>query len=328
MQTCTGAWNQKASTAVTGHATPSPILVFVVASCPVCALSAVFWITRPSGLHRSPRTYSTVTIFARTSALTWPRFLLLHSLVLQVLTEISVKAGSIVDSLHVRTNKGQEKKWGGDGGHLQQTWHIPTGSLFLGFHGGVGGHLHSLGVTLAEKGGETDAQARSSGGENLLTSVVKTNLYTADRVMRACGQFLAFNTTAATGGEGDDTAGPDGAGSSAVASSAPENAPLVAPAEVVTALETMRKYADNLLASPLDPKVSRIRLANGFFDRKIGRLPGGGRVIRAMGFELADEGGRMHYVFRRKGAGGGLEELRRARQTLIDLVAGLKPSVA
>lgn len=251
---------------------------------------------------------------------------------MQVLTEISVKSGSIVDSLHVRTNKGQEKKWGGDGGGLQQTWHIPTGSLFLGFHGGVGGHLHSLGVTLAEKGGAgIDAQATSSGGDILVPSVVKTSLYTANRVMRACGQFLAFNIMPpATAGGGDTQAGPDGAGSSAavaVASSlAQEKAPL-APAEVVTALETMRKYADNLLASPLDPKVSRIRLANGFFDRKIGRLPGGGRVVRAMGFELADEGGRMHYVFRRRGAGGGLEELRRARQTLIDVVAGLKPSV-
>lgn len=241
-----------------------------------------------------------------------------------------------MDSLHVRTNKGQEKKWGGDGGRLQKTWHIPTGSLFLGFHGGVGGHLHSLGVTLAEKGGAgidaraTSSSSSSSGGDdNLLPSVVKTNLYATDRVMRACGQFLAFNTTPpAAGGGGDAQSGPAGAGSSAASPSSAQGktAPL-APAEVVTALETMRKYADNLLASPLDPKVSRIRLANGFFDRKIGRLPGGGRVVRAMGFELADEEGRMHYVFRRRGAGGGLEELRRARQTLIDVMAGLKPSV-
>ncbi|CAM9281638.1 unnamed protein product [Ectocarpus sp. 8 AP-2014] len=237
----------------------------------------------------------------------------------EVLTEISVKAGAIVDSLRVRTNKGREKTWGGAGGHLQRTWHVPTGSSFLGFHGGVGGHVHSLGVTLAERGG----QAAGASGESSLAldPVVKTNLYAADRVARACAQFLAFNAPPPGGGK---------AGRSAAASSpAPRTPPPPAPAleEVVTALETMRKYADNLLASPLDPKVSRIRLANGFFDRKIGRLAGGGGVVRAMGFGLADEGGRMHYVFRRQGAGGGLGGLRRARQTLIDLAATLKSSV-
>lgn len=233
----------------------------------------------------------------------------------EVVTEISVKAGSLVDSLRIKTSKGQDKKWGGDGGDHEQTWRLPTGSSFLGFHGGVGGHLHSLGVTLAERGGDetTGGLAGSSSGKKLLTSVVKANLYTADRVKRACAKFLAFNATA---GGGEDGTGPPG------------NQPPLASEEVVTALETMRKYADNLLASPLDPKVSRIRLGNGFFDRKIGRLPGGGGVVRAMGFELADEGGRMHYVFRREGAGGGLQGLRRARQTLIDVVAALKPSIA
>eukprot|EP00752_Nemacystus_decipiens_P003103 g2874.t1 len=230
----------------------------------------------------------------------------------EVVTEISVKAGALVDSLRIKTSKGQEKKWGGDGGHLQQTWRVPAGSSFLGFHGGVGGHLHSLGVTLAETRGDTKT---GGSGRNLLEPVVKTKLYSTDRVKRACAQFLAFNSTTATGG-GEGGAGPPG------------NNPAPAPEEVVTALETMRKYADNLLASPLDPKVSRIRLGNGFFDRKIGRLPGGGGVVRAMGFELADEGGRMHYVFRREGAGGGLQGLRRARQTLVDFVGTLKPSVA
>lgn len=243
------------------------------------------------------------------------RFLLFRPC-LQVVTEVSVKAGCVVDSLSIQTSKRQEKKWGGDGGDRQQTWRVPAGSSFLGFHGGVGGHLHSLGVTLAVRGGEIDRQAGSSRGKNVLTPVVKANLYTADRVKRACAQFLAFNAArVAGGGEGDTAVG------------SPGNPTPPAPEEVVTALETMLKYAGNLLGSPLDPKMSRIRLGNGFFDRKIGRLPGGGGVVRAMGFELADEGGRMHYVFRREGAGGGLEGLRRARQTLIDFVAALKPSV-
>eukprot|EP00903_Cladosiphon_okamuranus_P017573 g16186.t1 len=233
----------------------------------------------------------------------------------EVVTEISVKAGSLVDSLRIQTSKGQEKKWGGDGGDRQQTWRVPAGSSFVGFHGGVGGHLHNLGVTLAERGGELDGQAGSSSGRNVLTPLVKANLYTVDRVKRACAQFLAFNNApvAVGGGEGDTAVG------------SPGNPNPPALEEVATALTTMLRYADNLLASPLDPKMSRIRLGNGFFDRKIGRLPGGGGVVRAMGFELADEGGRMHYVFRREGAGGGLEGLRRARQNLIDFVAALKP---
>lgn len=224
-----------------------------------------------------------------------------------MVTEVSVKAGSLVDSLLVRTSKGKEKKWGGDGGHLQHTWHVPAGSSFLGFHGGVGGHLHNLGVTLAIQGGGGGggeglaAAGRHAGGSVLLTPVVKANLYSADRVRRACAQFLAFN-----------------------AAPTPSAA---APESVTAALRTCLKYADNLLGSPLDPKVSRIRLANAFFDRKVGRLPGGGGVIRAMGFELAaDDGGVLHYVFRRGGAG--LEGLQRARRTLVEVLAALEPSAA
>lgn len=237
-----------------------------------------------------------------------------------MLTSISVRAGEILDSLCVRTSKGQEKRWGGDGGHLHQTWHIPPGSSFLGFHGGMGGHVHSLGITLAETEGPAGGQATETSKTPfifgpILTPVVKANLYAADPVTRACAQFVALNAAPERGGAGS----PD----------APKNGCL-APEEVVAALETVRKYAGNLLASPLDPKFSRIRLANGFFDRKIGRLPGGGGVIRAMGFELAIEGGRMHYVFRRNGAGakGGLEGVRRARQAVTDVLAVLKPSTA
>lgn len=238
-----------------------------------------------------------------------------------MVTEISVKAGSVVDSLHLRTSKGREKTWGGDGGELQQTWCIPAGSSFLGFHGGVGGHVHCLGVTIAEEGGQLRGQLRR---KDFLSSVVTTNLYNADPVRRACSQLLAFNATTVNSGRSETGGDED---SSATTSSEPIVAPVAGEA-VITVLETARKYADNLLASPLDPRVSRIRLANGFFDRKIGRLPGGGGIIRAMGFELADEEGRMHYVFRRKGPGGGLEGLRRARQTLTELVTTLKSSSA
>lgn len=225
----------------------------------------------------------------------------------QVVTEVTIRAGDLVDSLQVRTSMGREKKWGGDGGESTRTWKVPDGSTFLGFHGGVGGHIHCLGVTLSERVGQSQEQTGNVTKEtpwalSPSSSIVKTNLYNSDPVSRACALLLAFNSTPPTDKSADEEK---------------------VDASIVTALETARKYADNLLASPLDPKVSRIRLANGFFDRKIGRLSGGGGVIRAMGFRLADEGGRMHYIFRRDGAGGGLEGLRRARQTLTELLAKL-----
>ena len=238
-----------------------------------------------------------------------------------------MKCGDIVDSLRVRTSKGREKKWGGDAGHVEKTWRIPEGSSFLGFHGGMGGHIHSLGVIVAEesspKSEDNDAlrhavQARAGG--LVLSSVVKTSLYNGDPVSRACAQLLAFNDAPAAGG-GDE--GGTGGDCSVIVPSDPKTVPGIAK-EVVVALETILKYADNILASPLDPKFSRIRVANGFFHRKIGGLPGGGGVMRAVGFELADEGGRMHYIFPRDGIRG----LRRARQTLADIVAAVKASGA
>lgn len=235
----------------------------------------------------------------------------------QVLTEISVKCGHLVDSLRVRTSKGREKKWGGDGGGVEKTWRIPEGSSFLGFHGGMGGHIHSLGVTLAEKSApQSEDNPQANAGGLVLTSVMKTSLYSGDPVSRACAQLLAFNDAPAAGGGDEGRKGDD---IPVVAPSESQVVPSTAK-EVVVALETIVKYADNILVSPLDPKFSRIRVANGFFDRKIGVLPGGGGVMRAVGFQLADEGGQMHYLFRRDRMRG----LRRARQTLADLVAAVK----
>lgn len=237
------------------------------------------------------------------------------------MTEVSVKVGSLVDSLHVRTSKGQEKKWGGGGGELKQTWRVSSGDSFVGFHGGLGGHMHSLGVILAAEGGRAPGRPLSEEHDSpFSSSPVMAALYSKDPVSRACAQLLAFNATSREkrGGEGC---------SSPSALSQPKSTPLASD-EVITALETARKYADNLLASPLNPRVSQIRLANGYFDRKIGRIPGGSGVIRAMGFEVTDEEGQMHFVFRRQGPGGGLAGIKRARQVLTDFLAALKASSA
>lgn len=230
-----------------------------------------------------------------------------------------------MDNLHVQTNKGREKKWGGNGGGDPQSWHAPPGCALVGFHGGKGGHLHSLGVIFVEQGveavvGSNDTEEgppapspddssqtgpKANGNGSFLSSRVVSLLYSPDPVSRACAQLLALHSTPKASEGGGDKA---------------------AKAEIISALETAQKYADNLLASPLDPRVSRIRLGNGFFDRKIGRLAGGGGVMRAMGFRLVDEEGRMQYVFRREQApgGSGLAGLRRARATLSKLSSELK----
>lgn len=268
-----------------------------------------------------------------------------------MIQEITVRAGGLLDSLKVRTNKGREKKWGGDGGDTLHTWHISEGQTFVGFHGGMGGHIHSLGVTLAEQcvppqGGndqmvDAEAFATTPGSTGATprtdqwcsVSGVTANLYSNDPVRRAYAQLFAYNTTttpasleAASGG--DDTtvaAGVDTEVTSGTANGKPEYAGFE---EVSTAVETAWKYADNLCNSPLDRRMSRIRLGNGYFDRKIGRVAGGGGLMRALGFRLrADEDGRMQYVFvreGREGGGGGLGELRRARATLRDILASLK----
>lgn len=243
----------------------------------------------------------------------------------------------LVDSLTIRTNKGREKTWGGGGGDTSELFHASPGYAFVAFHGGLGGHLHSLGVTFVEQGGDEDAHLKSGEAESLaapqeranlssynqrsfLSADVVSNLYSPDPVRRACAQILASNTTTPTmeGIEGIAAGEVSvGGGSKTIEG-------------VMIALETARQYADNLLASPLDPRVSSIRLGNGFFDRKIGRLAGGGRLMRAMGFRLSDKGGVMYYVFERAGAGGGmkLDELRRTRQTLTDVLGELKESNA
>lgn len=252
----------------------------------------------------------------------------------QVVTKISIKAGGILDSLTVRTSSGRQKKWGGDGGGISHTWHIPLGCSFLGFHGGLGGHIHSLGVTLAEH--KIIVQQTGSGStmphstdHSLLPPTVTINLYCANPVRRSVAQMFAFNARAsAIAAEREN----------AVAQNATPVPPRIKTSEVsvvgaegiviVTALETALKYADNLLKSPLDQRVSRIRLANGYFHRKIGGLPGGGGLMRAMGFRLIADEGHLQYVFQREAAGGGLTGLRRARVVLAAMLAEFKSPTA
>lgn len=222
------------------------------------------------------------------------------------MTEVSIKTGErIVESLKIKTNKGRENKWGSDLGVAQEhTWSIPSGKTFLGFHGGRSHHLQNLGVILVEQGGATEVEensTKSCSEGSSLSPILKAGLYNTDPVLRAFSQLMSFNSMSSS----DDC---------------------VAREDILNALRTALKYAGNLLASPLNEKFSRIRLANRFYDRNIGKFPGGGGVIRAMGFELTDVNGRMHYVFRRHRGNGNLNDLQRAHRTLVKILSHMERS--
>ena len=61
---------------------------------------------------------------------------------------IHVRYGVIVDNLRIVTTTGREMTWGGPGGDETTNYRVPEGWKLVGFFGGVGGHLHKLGVVI------------------------------------------------------------------------------------------------------------------------------------------------------------------------------------
>jgi hypothetical protein len=55
-----------------------------------------------------------------------------------------------VDSITLKTRKGQSFKVGGDGGGESISFDIPDDQMICGFYGGTGGHLHNIGVILCD----------------------------------------------------------------------------------------------------------------------------------------------------------------------------------
>ena len=53
------------------------------------------------------------------------------------------RAGDLIDELIIKTNKGKTHKFGGSGGNH---FSIECGKKVVAFYGGVGGHLHNIGV--------------------------------------------------------------------------------------------------------------------------------------------------------------------------------------
>jgi len=66
----------------------------------------------------------------------------------EYITEISGRSGNIIDRLEIRTNLGKFIAVGGNGGSPFR-FTLPYGSQVVGFYGGVGGHLHNIGVYTA-----------------------------------------------------------------------------------------------------------------------------------------------------------------------------------
>jgi hypothetical protein len=63
-------------------------------------------------------------------------------------TTVGGKYGSFVDSLFIKTSKGQVKKWGGAGGTVDFYYSVPPGSSIHGFFGRAGKYVDSVGVIM------------------------------------------------------------------------------------------------------------------------------------------------------------------------------------
>jgi len=61
---------------------------------------------------------------------------------------VHVRSGVIIDNLRIVTTTGREMTWGGPGGENTVNYRVPNGWKVVGFFGGVGGHLHNLGVII------------------------------------------------------------------------------------------------------------------------------------------------------------------------------------
>ena len=66
------------------------------------------------------------------------------------IVSVHMRYGNIVDSLRVVTSRGQNRTFGGPGGDEHVNYRVPAGWRLVGFFGGVGGHLHNLGVVIVK----------------------------------------------------------------------------------------------------------------------------------------------------------------------------------
>ena len=64
----------------------------------------------------------------------------------EYITVIGGRYGRVVDSLFIKTNKGQAKRWGGDGGNVDFFYSVPPGRSISGFFGLAERYVNAIGV--------------------------------------------------------------------------------------------------------------------------------------------------------------------------------------
>jgi hypothetical protein len=67
------------------------------------------------------------------------------------ITGVAGKYGTTIDSLILRTDKGQQAKWGGNGGDVVFDYAMPKGAWIAGFRGRSGDSLDAIGPVIVWK---------------------------------------------------------------------------------------------------------------------------------------------------------------------------------
>lgn len=67
----------------------------------------------------------------------------------EYITEVYGRFGSYIEILNIRTNKGQSRRFGGQGGIIDFLYVAPSGFQIIGFWGRSGRLIDSLGVHIA-----------------------------------------------------------------------------------------------------------------------------------------------------------------------------------
>lgn len=161
-----------------------------------------------------------------------------------------------VEALRLTTQKGEVVLCGRRDEPPTVTVDVGAGLTAVAFFGAVGREgVQSLGIVRARLPPTTTTSAPADPPVSF-----PWGIYTACAVDRATRQMLVW-------GHGGGCGPP------------PQEQ------QVLDALKTARKYLANSLREPANPAFRRVRGKTAFFHRHIGRLPGSGHLMRALGFQ-------------------------------------------
>jgi hypothetical protein len=195
------------------------------------------------------------------------------------IVSIAVKYGNLVDSICLTTVQGRSMKVGGTGGQHYRKLTVPPGKVVIGFYGGTGGHLHNLGVVLADEGeGEGDSSIGAFDSamyhmEGIESTIGAEGLRT-NRLLALCSRLELWqcgllNSQQHVPGRGRDA-------------NVGQLLELLArvrrsnPADTYKrCLTTIASYTSNLLKDQTDKKFQSIKTSNAFFQRTVLSAHGG-----------------------------------------------------